>query len=363
MLPRTTFAAYVVERLSDAISTSAAKLRIVRGEAVAVDDQAVRLAAGDAVAAETVILATGVEPRIVPSQLPADARIVDAWDEPALAALPGKGRLLVLGAGLSALDVVAWLDAHRFEGSVTILSRRGLLPRPHRQPPHPPSPLTAGALAAAPRDLRGLLRWARAHVRDRVDRGEPWQSAIDALRQHTRTLYASLPPKDRARFVRSVRPYWDVMRHRAPVDALSVVDALRTAGRLEVRAGSVVRCVPHADGLDVELSLSGGPTLHERYDRIVRCIGPALDRSEAEAPLVRHLIAAGLAAPDPAGLGLVTDDVGRIVNASGAPSERLLAIGAPLRASAWETTSIPDIAVQAAALAERLVPGSTAGPR
>ena len=50
------------------------------------------------------------------------------------------------------------------------------------------------------------------------------------------------------------------------------------------------------------------------------------------------------------------DDVGRLVDASGTPSERLLAIGAPQRASAWETTSIPDIAVQAASLAERLVP-------
>jgi uncharacterized NAD(P)/FAD-binding protein YdhS len=192
-----------------------------------------------------------------------------------------------------------------------------------------------------------------------VGRGEPWQSAIDALRPHTRTLYASLSPTDRARFVRSVRPYWDVVRHRAPVDALDVVDALRTAGRLEVRAGKVVRCMPDANGLQVEIVRSGGPALHERYDRIVRCIGPALDRSEVEAPLMRSLIAAGLAAPDPAGLGVVTDDMGRIVDASGAPSERLLAIGAPLRASAWETTSIPDIAVRAAALAERLVPGGS----
>ena len=52
----------------------------------------------------------------------------------------------------------------------------------------------------------------------------------------------------------------------------------------------------------------------------------------------------------------VADREGRIVDASGTPSERLLAIGAPRRASAWETTSIPDIAVHALAIARRIVP-------
>lgn len=110
------------------------------------------------------------------------------------------------------------------------------------------------------------------------------------------------------------------------------------------------------DAVPAEVAVAGGPVRHERYDRIVRCVGPALDRSEADAPLVCDLVASGRAAPDPAGLGVVTDDAGRVVDASGAASERLLAIGAPLRASAWETTSIPDIAVQAVAIASRIVP-------
>jgi uncharacterized NAD(P)/FAD-binding protein YdhS len=98
------------------------------------------------------------------------------------------------------------------------------------------------------------------------------------------------------------------------------------------------------------------PARRERYARIVRCIGPALEPSEAETPLVRALVASGLATADPAGLGIVTDEEGRVVEASGAPSERILAIGAVRRASSWETTSVPDIAVHALALATRLAP-------
>jgi uncharacterized NAD(P)/FAD-binding protein YdhS len=355
-LPRTTFGEYVVERLADAIRGSLGKLRVVRGEVVGIDDHSVTLAAGTSLTAQTVVLATGIEPRVAPSHLPADARILDAWDEAGLAALPTEGRLLVLGAGLSALDVVAWLDARRFQGSVTILSRRGLLPRPHLAPPRPAPALAADVLAAAPGDLRSLMAWVRDAVRAAVERGEPWQLAIDALRPHASELFARLPPADRARFVRSVRPYWDVLRHRAPAGSLALVDALREQGRLEVLAGRIARCRPDEGGLDVELVLANAPPRRELFDRVVRCIGPALERSEAASPLVRDLIESGAAMPDPAGLGIVTDGEGRVVGASGVPSEHLLAIGAPRRASAWETTSIPDIATQALALARRIVP-------
>jgi uncharacterized NAD(P)/FAD-binding protein YdhS len=354
--PRATFGAYVLARFAEAVGASAAKVRVVRGEAVAVDDRRVRLSDGTELAADAVVLATGIEPRVAPSTLPADARILDAWDERGLAELPRDGRVLVLGAGLSALDVVALLQARGFEGGVTILSRRGLLPRPHLSPLRAATPLALDVVDAAPPDLRGLLAWIRARVRAHEARGEPWQLALDALRPHVTRLYRRLSPRDRARFVRSVRPYWDVLRHRAPADALGLVDALRRAGRLEVLAGRVVRCELEAGALDVELALVNAPARRERYARIVRCIGPALEPSEAETPLVRALVASGLATADPAGLGIVTDEEGRVVEASGAPSERILAIGAVRRASSWETTSVPDIAVHALALATRLAP-------
>jgi uncharacterized NAD(P)/FAD-binding protein YdhS len=353
-LPRATFGAYVQARFAEAVTGAAAPCTVVRGEAVAVDDRCVRLSDGAALDADAVVLATGIEPRVAPSPLPADERILDAWDERGLATLPPGGRVLVLGAGLSALDVVALLGARGFGGSVTILSRRGLLPRPHLSPLRAAPPVPSEVVDAAPSDLRGLLAWGRALVRAQEQRGEPWQLAIDSLRPHVARLYRGLPPADRARFVRSVRPYWDVLRHRAPADALALCEALRREGRLEVLAGRIARCGLESDALDVELALVSAPRRREPFARIVRCIGPALDPSEAETPLVRALIASGLAAADPAGLGIVTDDLGRVVDASGVASERIVGLGAVRRASSWETTSVPDIAVHALGLARRL---------
>ena len=117
-----------------------------------------------------------------------------------------------------------------------------------------------------------------------------------------------------------MRPYWDVLRHRAPLDALDRVDAWRAAGRLEVLAGRVASCAPGPGALEVELDLVHAPCRRDRYNRIVRCVGPALERAEGDAPLVRALIASGLAAADPAGLGVVTDAEGRLIDPSGTPS-------------------------------------------
>ena len=358
-LPRARYGQYVVDRFRAALRGSRAKLRVSRAEAVRVERDAVVLASGVRLPAEVIVLATGLDTRSAPSSLPSDPRVVDAWDECALAALPRSGRILLLGAGLSALDVVAFLHAHSFSGHATILSRRGLLPRPHLARHSAAPPLSADLSATLPSDLRALVAWGREVVRDVERRGEPWQHAVDAIRRHIPAIWGGLSPEDRARFVRSVRPYWEVLRHRAPIDALALVDTLRARNRLETEAGSVTGCAAADDGLIVEIRRSGGRTRCERYDAIVRCTGPAIGRSEVETPLIRDLIESGRAAPDPAGLGIRTDSAGRVVGPSGEPDASLFAIGALRRASSWETTSVPDIVVHALDIAKQIAPSSS----
>jgi uncharacterized NAD(P)/FAD-binding protein YdhS len=355
-LPRTLYAAYVVQRFRDALRASPGKLRIIRGEAARIEREAVVLSDGSRLSAEFVVLATGLSPRLVPSTLPEDARIIDAWDECAIAGLPRTGNLLVLGAGLTALDVLGLMDACGFSGKATVLSRRGLLPRPHLRSPHHAAPLPREHVESSPKNLRDLLAWGRKIVRAAEARGEPWQAGIDAIRPHVSQLWRGLSPKDRARFVRSVRPYWDVLRHRAPVDAHLLIEKWRASDRIEILAGSVSRCEARPEGLDVEVRTAGGKKRLERYEAIVRCIGPALERSEADTPLVHHLIESGRAEADPAGLGIATDELGRVVGPGGRGDPSLFALGALRRASSWETTSVPDISVHALAIAKRIIP-------
>ncbi len=338
-LPRTLFGHYVESRLARAVSESRGTLRIVRGEAAGVSDAGVILSDGTCHAGDVRVIAVGLSRRRASSGAPRNPSIVDAWDEEAMRQLPRRGSLLLLGTGLTSLDVLARLAAAQFSGTVTLVSRHGLLPRPHLTMSHPSVAVSAELLADLPRDLRSLLRWGRRVVREATARGEPWQSAIDGMRPHLSALWRRLSAKDRARFVRRVRPYWDVLRHRAPDDLLRLASAWRESGRLAVVRGT----------------LSSEQSRPTSYDAIVSCLGPSIERPERESPLLLDLIHRGRAAVDEAGLGIMTDEAGHVVRPDGEPDLALFAMGALRRASSWETTSVRDIAVHAMAMAKLIV--------
>jgi uncharacterized NAD(P)/FAD-binding protein YdhS/quercetin dioxygenase-like cupin family protein len=352
-LSRALYGRYITARLASALRESRAKLRLWRDEAVAATDGEVTLRSGRRLSADAVVLATGLTPRL--RRAPWHAGVVDAWDECALATISRKARVLLVGSGLTALDVIAFLDAQRFEGSVTVVSRRALLPLPHEEKVTGVTPLSGEEVGQAPRNLRALVKWVRESIRAGHAGGAvPWQRSVDRLRPHVASLYRGLSHADRARFVRHIRPYWDVVRHRAPADALARVEAMQAAGRLRRIAGRVSIGEGGPD-VAVEIFERFGARRSERFDAVVRCIGPALDVAEGETPLLRSLLDGGLARVTPHGLGIETLADGRLVDARGEPSARLFGIGAVRRASHWETTSVPDIAIDAQRVAALLV--------
>jgi len=352
-LGRALYARYVAARFGAMVKTSRAKLRLWRDEAVGVTRDAVVLRSGATLPAEAVVLATGIVPRVKHAFW--HPRVVDAWDECALATLPTHGRLLLLGSGLSALDVLAFLDAQGFAGEVTLVSPRGLLPLPHEPEFQGTTPLPAAEAERAPRALRPLVSWVRRTIASAVAGGMPWQRAVDRLRPHVVGLYRALPPADRGSFVRHVRPYWDVFRHRAPADALVRVDDWARDGRLRRLAGRVtIDGRDDASSVTVAINERSGRSRRERFDAVVRCVGPALDAAEATTPILRSLIEGGLAALAPNGLGIETTPDGRVIDGRGEASLRIFGIGAVRRACDWETTSVPDISKHAQQLARAI---------
>jgi uncharacterized NAD(P)/FAD-binding protein YdhS len=91
----------------------------------------------------------------------------------------------------------------------------------------------------------------------------------------------------------------------------------------------------------------------------VLCTGPSADIT-ASAPGCA-LVAAGRARRGPFGIGYDVDQDGSLVDAAGRPDRRLVAIGPLRRGVLGESTAVPEISVQAAALAQRLAGGSGPG--
>lgn len=364
-LSRPDFGRYLSELLADAERAAAGTATVSRITSDVVGltrgglhrPLRLHLAADGRIDADVAVLATGNQPPAPPCPLPDTPRYVgDPWQPGALDGVADGSPVVVLGTGLTMLDVAISLTRAHPGTVVHAVSRHGLLPREHRCPASAASERVPAALdpLAPPRGpvgLPGLIRNVRAAA---AEAGEDWQSVVDALRPHTAGLWRSMTLNDKRVFLHHVARHWEVHRHRVPPATAMRIDGLRSAGRLTVRRGRVVAVGEAAAGLRVLISSDAG-TAELAAGWLVNATGPATDVTATSDPLLRGLLSAGMATPDPLRLGLRADDGGALLDAAGKPSDGLFTLGPPLRGQLYETTAVPEIRDQAAALATRLI--------
>jgi len=354
--PRSMYGEYVAEVLSTAelSARSGVRLRRIRDRATGLDvadEVLIRFAACGPMTARHCVLALGnFAPGTVAAATPAlrhDRRYVASPWTSDIAAGDADATVVLIGTGLTAVDMVAQLDASGHRGPFVAVSRHGLLPTVHTDVGAPG--IDIGLRAGA--SVRDAVRRVRV-----ASRTHSWRQVVDGLRAETPALWQAWGESDRRRFLRHVRAYWDVHRHRiAPQVGTAVAGMLRD-GRLEIIAGTLTHFRPTADYIEIGVRRRGCGDLRSiRAGLILNCTGPTCDYRQLDDPLVRCLLERGLAATDPLHLGLVSNADGAIVGANGRPSPRLFTLGPPSRPHAWETTAVPEICVQAEALARRLL--------
>jgi uncharacterized NAD(P)/FAD-binding protein YdhS len=261
-----------------------------------------------------------------------------------------------MGTGLTTADLLISLNRNGHRGSVTALSRRGLLPSIHQEARSYPSYIEnhtgdgAESLTTA-----GLMQLIRDEVRRGTADGYNWRSIIDALRPHLRHLWMRLPEAERHRFLRHVRPYWEVHRHRMAPQVAQFLDTEHESGRLTVLAGRLRSLTPEAGGLRAVVTPRGNGSVRELpAGWVINCSGPACDYARIGHPLIRSLLDGGLARPDALGLGLDVTPEGIVIGADGGATEGLYALGPVTRGTFWEITAVPELRVQCAGVAEAL---------
>jgi uncharacterized NAD(P)/FAD-binding protein YdhS len=126
------------------------------------------------------------------------------------------------------------------------------------------------------------------------------------------------------------------------------------AGRLRVLPGRITGVTEHAGQLRVRVG-SGGTVTELAAGWLINATGPAADISRSPDPLIRDLLARGLARPDPHQLGIEASPVGAVLDSSGTPAGALFTLGPTLRGVRYETTAVPEIRDQAAVLAQHLI--------
>ena len=351
--PRLIYGDYLAELLADARGRSPDRLTIVQGEAIDLRPEGegwrIDLADGTRIDADAVVLAPGNLPPHVPGgidagALPPGTFVAEPWGGDLAEGLMPDDVVLVIGSGLTMIDIALLLDARGFGGRIVALSRRGLIPRAHE------------AVAPTILDMRpppsavALLRHMRAR-----GRAIGWRAAVDEIRPYTEGLWIAAGLDERRRFLRHLRAWWDVHRHRIAPQVAARIAAMQAAGRLDIVAGKLADVTASGVGARIRYRPRGQDGLEAlTVRRIINASGPQGDLLRTGEPLLRRLIARGLIRPDPLHLGIDVTQQAEVIGADGEPRPTLLAIGPMTRGTFWEIVAVPDIRRQTWAVARKL---------
>jgi uncharacterized NAD(P)/FAD-binding protein YdhS len=347
-LPRQLFGEYVRERFFEAVEGRGdVELKIVNAVATSCAKEGnrftLRFDRAEKLQADVVLLATAYG---LPSSTPTGA--LAPFDALPPERINRAGNMVIIGSGLTMVDVVLGARRDGFQGKVTVISKHGQLPRPHASKGVVPresglsrskrlsSLTTAVAIACAA---------AEAHR-------TPWQAVINSVRSSLQDIWQGLPVEEQARFLRHVRPLWDAHRHRLPLEVHGRLQAEFNEGRAVLLRGQVTKAERDGEGFRLVLRRRGSKETETlATDLAVDCTGY---RPDLASPLIQSLVAQGAVREDAQRLGLAVEPNGRVLSKNGPPTRGLFALGPLCQGSLWEITAVPEIVRQCDSAAQSL---------
>lgn len=356
-----------------ASNPSGSSLRHVQSRAVCLAKNGeqfhVRLENGATLIGDLAVITTSNEGLRLPAPfataLSSDPRfLVDPWDTVRLGEIKKDGRVLILGAGLTAADVAASILREKPRARIDVISRTGIRPTP-RLP-------VFGAMAQTIWErldsqpslfekshgghdtVLGVLRALRKDIAQRSEKGMPWQPAFDDLRDSARMVWMGLSLAERRRFQRHLRRHYDACRFRYSPQTKTILDTAEQAGRLRFHAGSVTG----VEAAPSEIQITWRDRLSPKsqsttVDQVVNCIGLDSRPDTSDNPLLRAALRDGFCRVAPLGTGLDVDEACRAVRADGRAMRCLFVVGPLSFATFGYSLGVPFIVHQIA----KAVPG------
>jgi uncharacterized NAD(P)/FAD-binding protein YdhS len=360
-VPRALFGAYIDEVVGEALAALGGAATAPQNAAAPTFGQDVLVRAepikrhvdllfgsGDAVRTRALLMAPGLPTARTPwrafdEEVPLEHLAPDPWAPAALQGIASDAPVVIVGSGLTAVDIVSALRRRGHAGRITLLSRSGRLPLPHADGAATNPEYDRAILA---RGAREALRTVREAAKELRARGLPWQGALDGLRPLTTTVWSSWSTRERTRFMRHIRPLWEIHRHRAPRALLDDLAAQQRSGSLAILRGSVRGLRVGPKGVILVAHSGNGASTDLPAARVINCTGPAQGIRDTADPLISSLLQSGTATTDDLGIGLHTDSDGRLVGREGRAQERIYLVGALRRGDLWESTAVPELRTQ-----------------
>ena len=300
-------------------------------------------------------------PGVSAAALASGRYVIDPWSLLATASIdPPPRKVVVMGLGLTAVDVLLELSAQWPQAQFTAISRHALLPEAHLHAAAAPAG-DSGDLIEAMLDAPDIRHWLHL-LREAIaqDHHTDWRTIIDSLRPHTPRLWRELPAEQRARFLRHARWAWERARHRMPPQVCEMIATLEQDGRLRRQRGRMQSIELVGDTLQLTLAPTAtGEIRTLDADLVIQTTGLDTDVRRTHDRLISQLLTNAHILPDPLGLGVLASPDGHLQHngqhQDGTYWPHLFALGGLLRGTLWESTAMPEIRQQARHLADQLL--------
>lgn len=264
------------------------------------------------------------------------------WDGIWMQKIKSHDDILFIGSGLTTVELVAnLLHNANYLGKISILSRRGLLPRRHED-------YLATTINKFPAREKITCLDLVAFVKGQLKQFSTadWRNIIDDLRADVPRLWSSMSLMERKRFLRHLRQLWEVHRHRAPAYVLDEIYKGIQKGRVELMTGRVEN-ITEQNGLAYSEIKLRDKTITAKFHRVINASGPESNCRKWNQSLVSSMLRSGIIHEDPLGLGINANLAGQLIDKNGALIDNMFAMGALRKGSAWECTAAKEITHQA----------------
>lgn len=346
---RSEYGQYLRQRFAERSMHHEGRCEHVRQDVVRITaNREVTLQDGFTIQADHVVLCVGLNAVTWPMELADQLRdFPGAYENPWLPWVFDKVApdvpVLVLGTGLTAVDVALSLNDRPRTAEVVCVSRHGELPRVHRNEQHLPAKPPAWWHPQPGTSLRIL----EEDMRRAADECRDWRTIVDAMQPHADDIWRNLSPADKAEFIATKARTWENLRHRMCSDVANRFMRLVSEGTVRVVGGGI-----HSLDVagDTVTAVIGDARETLTCGAVVNCTGPG-STPENSPQIIRTMIDDQVAAADKYGFGISTDVDGTLLRPDGTRHDGIWTIGPLRRGTLWETTAIPDLRAQAYATA------------
>lgn len=380
--PRQLFGDYLQHLVSLAVEKAGSKAKVsyVMRRATGVEEKpgstTVTLEDGGKIDAQHVVLATGFQDALAPTFAKAAAGSTRFLETPYAqhsnaffdkVCADKNSNVLIIGTGLTAMDIAARLLHSGHEGKITMISRRGLMHKPYCDTPV--AEYVAGKLRGEPRPeaempftkqppkfieeftTAGALKAMQKEFKQLTSQGFTSEEIITYWERFLPEMAARLPKAETAALLSKHDVLLTTARVGVTPETGKLVENAILSGRITVQSGTIHDVREQNGQMHCAYSPSAKPTLLGKlaaafglahgpvqktavHDYIFSGMGnsTSLDptRTEIKDPLWRDLLDKGKATPHWTKSGVTVTNGFSLVDRDGKPSKGISVIGVPV---------------------------------